>query len=349
MKKIFLLPLTFIFIIAVSSCKKNDPTPTDEYTALYTEVLNNEANAVITETYKDLYENAVALKNAVDILTIGNETQLGAVKTAWINTREPWEKSEGFLYGPVDTEGIDPSIDSWPVDVNSAQAITNTLLETNNEARGFHTIEYFVWGLDGNKTAAQLTAREIEYLKAASQNLATKTQQLYYGWLATEDNFAQNFTAAGTANSIYPSQKNAIEEIVEGLVIIADEVANGKIEEPLNGNAGAAKPEAEESRFSNNSKKDFADNMRSIQNVYLGDYNTHNGKGISEIVGFKNEALNTKITAKIAAAIAAIEAINGTFTDAIENDRAGVTAAQQEVSALFELLDTELKPYISNL
>jgi uncharacterized iron-regulated protein len=350
--------LSLIAIVTFTSCSNNDDSSetTDPNAELYTQVLTNVSLNVITETYNSLYTNSQALEDAVSNLTIGDETALQAVKEAWQNTRAPWEKSEGFLYGPVDTDGIDPAIDSWPVDVNainnildSGNPITSTLLESNNEARGFHTIEYFVWGLNGDKAASDLTAREIEYLVAATQNLEVQTQDLYFGWLASQGNFAANFINAGQSGSIYTSQKAALQEIVEGLAIIADEVANGKIEEPLNGNNGGAKPEAEESRFSNNSKLDFANNIRSIQNIYLGDYNNVNGKGISDVVILKNSNLDTQIKTAISDAISAIEAIPGTFTDAIVNNRTAVENAQTKVSNLITILNTNLVPLVSNL
>jgi uncharacterized iron-regulated protein len=337
-----------------TNCSDNASDPVEPTTDLYKEVLTNVSVDVITKTYFDLYTNATLLKTACQNLSIGDETELQVVKNAWTATRAPWEKSEGFLYGPVDTEGIDPAIDAWPVDVTAIDAIiasgnpiTSATLD-NDDARGFHTIEYFIWGLNGTKTAANITNRELEYLVAAATNLQEKTLQLYNGWLQTQGNFAKNFINAGQTGSIYTSKKGALEELVEGLVIIADEVANGKIEEPLNGNSGSAKPEAEESRFSNNSKADFANNIRSIQNIYLGDYTT-TGKGLTDIVVTKNPTLDTQIKTKITEAINAIENIPGTFTTAISSNRSAVENAQTKVNELHTLLQSQLKPLISNL
>lgn len=351
-KNIFVLGLTTLIVLG---CSDNSSETIDADSASKQEILTNTAVNVITATYKDLYDHSVVLTTACQNLTIGDEAELTAVKNAWIATRSPWEKTEGFLYGPVDTEGIDPAIDSWPVDVNainnilnSSQAITSDLLE-NDDARGFHTIEYFVWGLNGTKTAADLTTRELEYLIAAAQNLQSKTQQLYHGWLQSQGNFANNFINAGQSGSIYTSQKAALSELVEGIIIIADEVANGKIETPLNGNNGSASPQDEESRFSNNSKQDFADNIRSIQNIYLGDFASIQGKGLTDLVALKNTTIDATIKTKITDAIQAIEAIPGTFTDAIVNNRSAVQNAQAKVADLKQTLESQLEPLISNL
>lgn len=355
--RIFAIVFMVLSATAFVGCSNNTTEQVDPNATLYTQVLTNTSVDVIAKTYKSMNDNAIILAAAVANLSIGDEAELTAVKNAWMATRAPWEKSEGFLYGPVDTEGIDPAIDSWPVNVNdinnilsSSGAITSNLLENNNEARGFHTIEYFVWGLNGNKAASALTAREIEYLSAAAQNLQSKTQQLYNGWNSAQGNYASNFITAGqSGNLLYTSQKAALTELVDGIITIADEVANGKIETPLNGNGGSAMPEAEESRFSNNSKLDFANNIRSIQNIYLGDYNGVDGKGLTDVVVLSNTTLDATIKAKITAAIDAIEAIPGTFTSGIVNNRTEVQNAQTKVAELKLLLESSLKPLVTNL
>lgn len=356
-KSLLILTLAATLPFGFTSCSDNDPPEVIENdNELYSEVLKDVSLEVITETYNELYTNAMALEEAANGMSVGDEAALENAKSIWQATRAPWEESEGFLYGPVDTEGIDPAIDSWPVDVNainnilnSGNPITQGLLDSNNEARGFHTLEFLFWGLDGNKSASELTEREIEYVKAAAADLASKTQQLYFGWLPSQGNFAGNFINAGESGSIYTSKGNALSEIAEGLTIIADEVANGKIEEPLNGNNGGPKPEAEESRFSNNSKLDFANNIRSIQHIYSGDFNGVQGSGLSNIVNKENPTLDAEIQSAIAEAVNAIEAIPGTFTQAIVNNRAEVEFAQTKVLDLLNLLQSQLEPLISNL
>ena len=357
-KSILIITLAAILPFGFSGCSDNDPpeeTPNNN-DGLYSRVLKDLSLDVITATYNQLYINSIALEEAANTMSVGDEAALEYARSKWQDTRAPWEQSEGFLYGPVDTQGIDPAIDSWPVDVNainnvlnSSNAITQALLESNNEARGFHTLEYFFWGLDGDKAASDLTIREIEYIKAAASDLRSKTEQLYFGWLPSQGDFAANFINAGESGSVYTSKINALSEIAEGLTIIADEVANGKIEEPLNGNNGGPKPQAEESRFSNNSKADFANNIRSIEHIYLGKFNGVQGSGLSNIVNVVNSNLDSEIKTAIAEAISAIEAIPATFTQAIVNSRGEVEFAQSKVLVLLNKLQSQLEPLISNL
>ena len=248
-------------------------------------------------------------------------------------------------------------MDTWPVDVeamnnilSSGQPITANVIASNPEARGFHLLEFLLWGENGTKTVAQITAREFEYLKAAAEDLQNNTQTLINGWSSSAGNYVAYFLTAGNANNVkYPSQKAALEEFVHGIITIADEVANTKIQEPLNGpNGEGVSPQAEESRFSKNSLLDFADNIRSVQNVYLGDYNAIDGKGLTDVVAARNPQLDATIKAKISEAITAIEAIPVSFTDAIYNNRPAVENAQEKVNELFNLLQTQLLPLINN-
>jgi uncharacterized iron-regulated protein len=87
------------------------------------------------------------------------EANLANVRQAWREARVPWEKSEGFLFGPVDQQGIDPSIDSWPVNetdldavLESGQTLTKSYIDgLDGTLKGFHTIEYLLFGTSSNK------------------------------------------------------------------------------------------------------------------------------------------------------------------------------------------------------
>lgn len=354
--RLIILGLMATAQLSLTSCSDNQLSISDASSELQTEVLTDLSLDVITETYADVQNNARTLNAKAEDLTIGDEAALQAIKDAWKDARASWEKSEGFLFGPVVYKGIDPAIDTWPIDLStinsileSDQGITSSLLENNHTACGFHTIEYFIWGMDGNKSATELTQREIEYIVAATENLKEHARELYIGWCHNGKYFASNFIDAGGSTSIYPSKENALKEIAEGLVIIANEVANGKIETPLNGDDGSANSAAVASRFSHNSKLDLANNIRSIQNIYLGNYDGIKGSGLTALVVKANATLDSKIKVAITGAITAIKTIPGNFSQAIVNNRTAVKNAQSKVSELHVLLQSELLPLISEL
>ena len=74
--------------------------------------------------------------------------------------REPWEKSEAFLFGPVDALGLDPNMDSWPLDqvaivnilnsgnfddLNWTDGESDDEIEAAQNVRGFHTLEFLLF------------------------------------------------------------------------------------------------------------------------------------------------------------------------------------------------------------
>ena len=334
-----------------TSCDDNTIVVADDYSA----ILANVGNEVIIRTYSDLATATTALKVATQTLeTTPNQANLVAARTAWINARSFWEESEGFLFGPVDQEGIDPSLDSWPVnvtDLNNVLSSSNTLTETFLEQqegtlKGFHTIEFLLWGANTNKQVADFTAREYEYLAACAALLETDATRLYNLWQPASGNFINNILTAGSGSQLYISEKAALEEIVGALAIIADDVANGKINDPL----AAQDLTLEESRFSANSKTDFANNIRSVKNIYTGRYGSFgNSNSISALINVKNAALNADILTKIDAAISSIENITGTFSHAVINASSEVVAAQQAVRELQQILESQLIPLVSAL
>lgn len=351
MKKYALLLLLSVTVL-FSNCKKEESQIVD-----YSDILLNIGDDVILATYAALDAKTIDLVTALTALeTNPTQANLDKARQAWRDARVPWEQSEGFLFGPVDQQGIDPSIDSWPVnqpDLDAVLASSNALTKTyidglDGTLKGFHTIEYLIFGANSNKSFSSFTPREFEYLRACAQSLAGATDQLYYAWAPSHKNFIANVINAGKTGytSVYPSQKAALEEIVNGLVVIADEVANGKINEPFS----QQNVNLEESRFSINSKQDFANNIRSIKNAYIGIYqNTTNGLGISKIIVAKNAILDSKVRKEIDEAIEAIENIEGTFTSAIFNAKPSVENAQQKVRTLQQTLQAEVLPIISNL
>jgi uncharacterized iron-regulated protein len=353
MNKLLSLILLLSGFMAFSACENedDDPTPTEDYSS----ILNNTGENVILETYESLAVLAGQLQVATQTLeATPTQQNLDAAKAAWVATRSPWEQSEGFLFGPVDQEGIDPSLDSWPVnvvDLNNVLASANELTvdflaQQEGTLKGFHTIEFLLWGENGNKQVGDFTAREFEYLAAASGALAADAQKLYDLWKPTGGNFINNILTAGNGSQVYVSQKSALEEITNALIIIADEVGNGKINDPFT----QQDLTLEESRFSANSKADFADNMRSILNIYTGVFDVYgNGESLSDIIRGKDAALDTKVMDDIEAAITAIETIPGTFSDAVFNSQPAVGAAQQAVRDLQATLEEQVLPIISNL
>ena len=308
--------------------------------------LNDFANTVVLATYTDLDNKAGELLSAVQALGAAtNQAHLELAQGAWKATRKPWEQSEAFLFGPVDTQGLDPALDSWPVNrvdldgvLTSEQALTEASIDALEDTlKGFHTIEYLLFRDGDQRKAEDITPRELEYLVATTENLKSKTAQLRNAWDASGENYAAEVANAGDSSTIYKSQKDAMQEMVNGMIVIADEVANGKISDPFN----ERDTTLVESQFSFNSITDFQDNIRGIQNVYVGKF-TADGQGLNEFVNSQDAELDARFQTEVQTAIDTIGAIPDPFRDSITAQRAAVQAAIDAVSTVQGTLENDI-------
>lgn len=129
---------------------------------------------VVLPTYKDLKEQNIALYNSVyNFQKSPSNDAFEACTKQWLKARAPWETSEAFLFGPVSELGLDPNMDSWPLQVVN---IANLLQSQNwaamnwsgtyeemdeddedassdqakaiaaaQELRGYHTLEFLLF------------------------------------------------------------------------------------------------------------------------------------------------------------------------------------------------------------
>ncbi|MDE7349895.1 MAG: peptidase M75 [Muribaculaceae bacterium] len=127
----------------------------------YQEIVDNYVDAVVVPTYRSLKEKNEALYQTVlKFKNSPSDANFATACNAWLEAREPWEKSEAFLFGPVDALGLDPNMDSWPLDQDNIVQILNSgnydnldwsdgddddTIEAVQSVRGFHTLEFLLF------------------------------------------------------------------------------------------------------------------------------------------------------------------------------------------------------------
>lgn len=259
---------------------------------------------------------------------------------AWKLARKNWELSEAFLFGPAAQHNIDPHIDSWPLDKTAMDNLLEQIRRggnwslTNNGGYGligFHSVEYMLFRLSGDENESLVhstvyTPEELEYLVAVADDLCEQCVCLEACWAGTDDLSAEKreiieqaeldyceqygweMKNSGKAGSRFKTYQEAAEEILQGCIDIADEVGNTKIGRPHSGSTSADKNYIE-SPYSLNSIEDFADNIRSVRNAYLG---TH-GYSVSDYVGSVDKDTDIAVRNAIESAISAIQQIQEPF------------------------------------
>ncbi len=340
-----IISVLFIALIFSISCKKDkpdDPQPVDTVTEA--EVLTDFANVLAIPNYADLFAKATTL-NTVSIALSASITDqhLAAAQDAWRAVRQSWEQAEAFLIGPVSDFDYDPATDSWPVntvELDSLLSSSNPLEVENIDSlqftlKGYHPIEYVLFGVGGTRTAAQLTARELKYLTSLTQSLANTLSVLVLSWdINQPGNFTIELFNPGTSNSRFTGKRDVFLAIVDAMSHICEEVATGKMEEPF----AAQDSEIVESQYAHNATIDFMNNIKGVQNVYMCRY-TSTGRSLHNLVSQKDLSLDNSIQTKITNALNALAVINPNYGVAIFTQQNQILIAQNAINDLSATLD----------
>ncbi len=187
----------------LSSAEKALKSAVEEYVpGVVYDIYGNLADATT-----DLYEQLLAVKEAgVSSLT---DAKLSNICTTFLNARAYWEKSEAFLYGAATAYGIDPHIDSWPLDKDKlSKELTNSTViadldeqgagacdEVGTANLGFHGIEFILFRDGSNRKASEFQgndtyegftsvtgATEIIFATAVAEDLRNYCWELQAAW-----------------------------------------------------------------------------------------------------------------------------------------------------------------------
>lgn len=379
---LFMMGLAMMGLCAFTACSSDDNKKEEKKVEIldaeYDAIINQYVDAVVLPTYNDLKTKNTALYNAVvDFGNAPSDANFQAVCNAWLTAREPWESSEAFLFGPVADYGLDPNMDSWPLDQEAIVKLLESQqwnemdwtgdYDEDDEAiaaaqnvRGFHTLEFLAFK-DGkartlNDQAADDEAANAVYNEANATAWAQymrNTAQLLVNDVTTLVDAWNNGYAAAFKNhngGDFTSGLSCIEQLIDGCIDIAGEVGDAKIGDPYSLYVSGKTTEAlyaVESWYSWHSRDDYTNNILSIRNAYYGSRDgSINNNSLSKLVAKYNAALDTKVKDAIKAAADAIQAIPQPFRNNINSSEA--KAAMEACSDLGSILENELKPFLQD-
>jgi len=321
------------------SCSSSDDNKEDDFIQYdFSKVADTYVNKTVIPTYASMKTNAEKLKNAViTYQATPSQENLDKACAEWVATRVDWEQSEAYVFGV--TEDYDEALDYWPLDkvqLDKILADTKPIadIELTRATGGFHTLEYLLFRDGQARPAAGFTdKREIEYLVAVATKLYKDTDGLHTSWKGERVN---KFLAKPT---------EAITQIIDGINGIADEVGPGKIGDPYK-----SKNVLEvESWYSWNSLTDFKNNIRSIENAYLGGFDADNrGDNLSAYIKSKDANLDAEVRKTIQDAITAIDAIPEPFRNQLDNPESAdeIEAAIEACNKIGEMFAGKIKPLV---
>jgi uncharacterized iron-regulated protein len=338
--------------ILVAGCAPGGDSREAGSSALADSVLTNAARHVIHPTYERLHTEARSLLVAARAFQQRpNADNLARARRAWREARAAWESAEAFLFGPVVTEDFDSAIDSWPVneaDLKQVLAGSDSLSakrvsSLGDTEKGFHAIEYLLFGKRGRQTVSALTGRRIDYLVAAVRHLEQTTDKLAQTWAPGANNYGQTFVTAGASdNRTFYNKGSALRQLVISMAALAKELANEKLGAPLK----AKSARRVESRFSGNSLADFKNNVAGLRHLYTGDYRGHAGPGLDEIVKAKKPKLDERFRRELENARGSLDQIPDPFRTAATEAPEAVRRARSAARRLARTLEEDIKPLV---
>ena len=368
------IALMVVAVLGATSCKKDPPTPAvTSYDAQMQAVANQFVSATVIPTYSSLAKYSEELVEAIAALKADKtDAKVQAACEIFLNAREWWEKSEAFLFGAASDFGIDPHIDSWPLDEDAFHSLMNSpemLAALDGEdgdvaagerlgatLLGFHGIEYILFENGQPNAASKITANDLVYALAVAGDLRNCCFQLEVSWAGEKApeshrdrieelewnctvagggySYGENMIKAGKAGSTYFSLTHAMMAIVDGGKTIADEVGTSKIGKAYTGED----EDYIESPYSQKSITDFTNNLLSIQNAYMGgvEGQRNQDKSLYKLIGTVKPELNAKVVKTIEDAIATVQDMAAPFVSHIKDPSA--KAAMEACAAVDDVL-----------
>ena len=227
MKKIIysmeVLMMGLAFTACSSDSDNNDNNIAEKDQAMQA-ITDQYVNNVIYPIYKSLasqtstlYDQLVEAKSKFRAGTL-TQSDIDKLCNTFIAARSAWEQSESFLYGAATDFGIDPHIDTWPLDrtalakaLSSAEiiedlddledgGIDNARALVGEQQLGFHGIEFIIFRNGQNRSLAALQGieddeafegrnitgeQELVFAAAVAGDLRDKCFQLEVSWLGS--------------------------------------------------------------------------------------------------------------------------------------------------------------------
>ncbi len=230
MKKILINAMLFAACsMGMVSCSSDDDNNNDnglaEKEQAMQAITGQYVNNVVFPIYRSLasqtstlFDQLVEAKAKLRAGTLA-QADIDRICTTFIAARSAWEQSESFLYGAATDFGIDPHIDTWPLDRTAlAKAlasseiiddlddlddggIDNARALVGEQQLGFHGIEFIIFRNGKNRSLAALQGieddevfsgrnitgeQELVFAAAVAGDLRDKCFQLEVSWLGDE-------------------------------------------------------------------------------------------------------------------------------------------------------------------
>jgi predicted lipoprotein len=268
MKVLFKSMVLLFAVVLITACK--DPQ-TNKEDFDRSPMLINLADNIIIPNYQDLQTKLVDFSAKISALNLNpNATTLADARSSWLEACKQWQHCKVFELGPAASIALRNSMNAYPVDtalINSNISSGNYTLGavSNITAIGFQAYDYLLYdGTDADViNRISNSANYKQYLVDLVVKMQTDIDYVTNEWT---NSYRSTFVSS-TGSASGSSTNDLYNEMTFDLELIK----NAKFGIPLGKDIlDVARPTYVEAYYSEESMTLAIENMKSIENVFLG-------------------------------------------------------------------------------
>lgn len=299
-----------------------------------------------------------------------------AAQSAWSQAMLIWQQAELWQFGPAGAresvaggQDLRDEIYSWPL-VNRCRVDQETVEGSFADAaalviepvnvRGLDALEYLLYNAstdnacspnsainrDGQWQAlgAELAQRRANHAQALAAELRVRAETLRDAWEPAAGDFLGEVRRAGQSGALYGSPQQVLSALSDAMFYVDLVLKDVKMAVPagLSDCATESCPEALESSFSGASAAHMRANLVGFEALLSGSADAPSAIGFVDLLREVNAvALADDMTASLAAALDAMDALNSPLRDTLAEDPQPLLEAHTAVRALTDLLKTQ--------
>ncbi len=316
-------------LLTLTGCDNNTNAPETSYGPL----LSDLTDQVIVPEHRAFATEADALVTALQALETSPTTDtLAGAQTAWRAARAGWRLLDPVHFGPIlalaTTDHIDVTADPAAIEAivaGSGNVDDAAVSKATSQARGFLGLQYLLFSSDGSPPPAissdALAPRRRTLAKSMADDIALSAHNLDTRWEPNGGDYADALKNAGAGSAIYPTERAAVDALVNGVSYALEEVVHYRLSVPLGlTDGGTPDPSLDPTTLSDSAVADMSATLDGIGALY-------DSAGISSVVKTRSATVDQQMLTELSSTQAAISAITPPFATSLVNDSSTVQAA----------------------
>lgn len=336
------LPVVGVLILTMAACSSEDA-------ASDRDVLISLTDEVVVPAYESLARDMTQLDSDVKALcNTPGAASLEAARQSWRKARASWMYSESMWFGPVMDRRSVRLVDWSPTNVEGIDQMLadGRVLSTEevrevmaSNLRGLGAIEYALFGSDALSSPGAPKPL-CAYLTALTEVAHEETGGILSEWLEGAEGrppYKDYFSDRGSS-AILPSA--AVADVVRTQVFLIRDTVDMRLAAAMGLRGDAPDLSAIPGTAADNGFQDLRNEILGMQAVYEG--RGENSLGMSDLIRPLSEDTDRRLRDQFAAAIAAIDAVEGPLRVAIEERPDQVRAVHESLQDVQVTISTEV-------